>query len=231
MLFRPSRGIRRDAQDELAFRDPHAVYAGIDLKLHQVVHLRQPFGTKIDLFPGSDRTKEFHAPDRRKKKQRLWHFGVTRRRRDAGRLRERLGQDDAGNQWIIRKMTGEDRIIREKRRCGLRESTRITLDQFAHEDKWRSMRQTEKRPTGLDRHTKFFLSAIRFPKSDFPLSRSQNRRTSSSHRHGGCPPGSHRSEATHRRTAAGRPRTPLSLRNAPSGCRRVPSRARFRPSI
>src|ERR1700682_4954696 len=67
-LFRPSRGIRRYAQDELAFRDPHAVYAGIDFKLHQVVHLRQSFGAKIDLFPGPDGTKEFHAPDRGKKK-------------------------------------------------------------------------------------------------------------------------------------------------------------------
>jgi hypothetical protein len=145
MLFRPSGGIRRYAQDELAFRDPLAVYAGIDLKLHQVVHLRQSFGAEIDLFPGSDGTKEFHAPDRRKKKQWLWNFVVTRRRRNAGRLRERLGQDDAGNQWIVRKMTGEDRIIRGKRRCGFRENPRVTLDQFAHEDKRRSMRQTEKR--------------------------------------------------------------------------------------
>lgn len=140
LLFRPGRGIRRHAQDKLAFRDPHAVYAGIDSKLHQVVHLRQSFGAEIDLFPGSDGTKEFHAPDRGKKKQRLWNFGVTRRRRDAGRLRERLGKDDAGNQWIIRKMTGEDRIIRGKRRCGFRESTRVALDQFAHEDKRRPMR-------------------------------------------------------------------------------------------
>ena len=143
MLFRPGRGIRRYAQDELTFRDLHAVYAGIDFKLHQVVHPRQSFGAKIDLFPGSDGTKEFHVPDRGKKKQGLWNVGVTRRRRDAGRLRERLGKDDAGNQWIIREMTGEDRIICGKRRFGFRESTRVALDQFAHEDKRRSMRQTE----------------------------------------------------------------------------------------
>ena len=144
MLFRPGRGIRRYAQDELAFRDPHAVYAGIDLKLHQVVHLRQSFGAKIDLFPGPDGTKEFHAPDRGKKKQRLWTFAVTGGRRDAGRLRERLGQDDAGHQRVIRKVTGENRIIRGKPGCGFRESTRVALDQFAHEDKRRSMRQAEK---------------------------------------------------------------------------------------
>ena len=77
MLFRPSRGICRYAQDELAFRDPHAVYAGIDLKLHQIVHLRQSFGAKIDLFSRPDGTKEFHAPDRGKKKERFWNSGVT----------------------------------------------------------------------------------------------------------------------------------------------------------
>lgn len=145
MLFRPGRGIRRYAQDELAFRDPHAVYAGIDLKLHQVVYLRQSFGAKVDLFPRPDGTKEFHAPDRGKKKERLWNFGVTRGRRDAGRLRERLGQDDAGDKGITRKMTDEDRIIRGKRRRGFRENARVALDQFAHEDKRRSMWQTEER--------------------------------------------------------------------------------------
>ncbi len=145
MLFRPRREIRRYAQDELAFRDPHAFYSGIYLKLHQVVHLRQSFGAKVDLFSRSDGTKEFHAPNRGKKKQRLCTLRATRRRRDAGRLRERLGQDDAGNQRIIGKMTGEDRIIRGKRRCGFRERARGALDQFAHEDKRRSMRQTEKR--------------------------------------------------------------------------------------
>ena len=171
MLFRPRREIRRYAQDELAFRDPHAFDSGINLKLHQVVHLRQSFGTKVDLFSRPDGTKEFHAPNRGKKKQRLWNLRVTRCRRDAGRLRERLRKDDPGNQWIIRKMTGEDRVIRGKRRCGFRENARVAPDQFAHENKRRSMRQTEKRPTGLDRHTRLFLSAIRLPKSVFPLTR------------------------------------------------------------
>ena len=173
MLFRPSRGIRRYAQDELAFRDPHAVYAGIDLKLHQVVHLRQSFDAKIDLFPGPDGTKEFHAPDRGKKKQRLWNFEVTRGRRDAGRLRERLGQDDAGNQWITRKMTGEDRIIRGKRRSSFRESARVALDQFAHEDKRRSMRQTEKSLTrgNAVSHAFFPQSGFRNPIFPQPLTK------------------------------------------------------------
>ena len=116
LLFRSSRGIRRHAQDELAFGDPHASYAGIDLELQQVTHLRHSFGAKIDLFPGSDSTKKFHAFDRRKKKQRLWNFRVTGRRGDAGRLRERLGQDHAGNERITREMAGEYWIIRGKRR-------------------------------------------------------------------------------------------------------------------
>jgi hypothetical protein len=178
MLFRPARGIRRYAQDELAFRHAHAFYAGLDSKLHQVVHLRQSFSAKLDLFSGPDGPKEFHAPDRGKKKQRLGRFVVTRSRRDPGRLRERLGQDDAGNQWIIRKMTGEDRIVRGKRCDSLRQITRVALDQCADENKRRSMRQTEKRPTRLDRHAKVFLCAIRltarrsgFAKSAFPLTR------------------------------------------------------------
>ena len=144
MLFRPGRGTRRYVQDELAFRDSHAVYAGINFKLHQVVYLRQSFGAQIDLFAGPDGTKEFHAPNRGKKKERLWNFRATRRRRDAGCLRERLCKDDARNQWITGKMTGEDRIMRGKRGSGFRESTRVALDQFAHKDKRRSMRQTEK---------------------------------------------------------------------------------------
>ena len=114
MLFRFYRGIRRQAQNELAFRDPHAAYAGIDLELQQVAHLRHFFGAKIDLFPGPDSPKEFHAPDRGKKKQRLCRFGITGGRSDAGRLRKRFGQNHAGNQWITREMTGEDRIIRGK---------------------------------------------------------------------------------------------------------------------
>ena len=143
MLFRRAGGIRRSAQDELAFRNAHTFHAGIDPKLHQVVHLRQSFSAKLDLFSGADGSKEFHAPDRGKKKQRLGPFGITRSRRDASRLRERLGQDDSGNQWIIRKMAGEDRIVRGKRRDRFRQNTRVALDQFAHENKRRSMRQTE----------------------------------------------------------------------------------------
>ena len=113
MLFWPS-GTRSYVQDELAFRDSHAVYAGLNFKLHQVVHLRQFFGAQIYLFAGPNGMKEFHAPNRGKKEQRLWNFRITRRRRDAGCLRERLGKDDAGNKWITGKMTGENRIIRGK---------------------------------------------------------------------------------------------------------------------
>lgn len=178
MLFRPARGIRRYAQDELAFRHAHAFYAGLDSKLHQVVHLRQSFSAKLDLFPGPDGPKEFHAPDRGKKKQRLCAFVVTRSRRDPGRLRERLGQDDARNQWITRKMAGEDRIVRSKRRDSFRQSTRVALDQFTDKNKRRSMRQTEKRPTALERHANIFLCTIRlsarrsaFTKSAFALTR------------------------------------------------------------
>jgi len=117
ILFRSNRGIRRQTQDKLAFRDPHAAYAGIDLELQQVAHLRHSFRAKIDSFPGPDSTKEFHAPDRGKEEERPGAFRITGGRRDAGRLRERLGQNYARNQWITRKMTGEDRIIRGKRRC------------------------------------------------------------------------------------------------------------------
>ena len=148
MLFRPARGIRRYAQDELAFRHAHAFYAGLDSKLHQVVHLRHSFSAKLNLFSGTDGPKEFHAPDRGKKKQRLGRFVVTRSRRDPGCLRERLGQDNARNQWIIRKMTGEDRIIRGKRRNGFRQSSRVALDQFAHENKRRSMGKAKVRKRG-----------------------------------------------------------------------------------
>ena len=112
ILFRSSRGIRCQAQDELAFRDPYASYAGIDLELQQVAHLRHSFGTKIDWFPGPDSTKEFHASDRGKQEERPGLFRVTGRRRNAGRLRERLGQDHAGDQWITREMTGKDQVIR-----------------------------------------------------------------------------------------------------------------------
>lgn len=143
MLFRSSRGIRRQAQDELAFRDPRAAYAGIDLELQQVAYLRHFFGAQIDLFPGPDGTKEFHAPDRGKKKQRLWNFRVPGCRRDAGRLRERLGQNHAGDQWIIREMTDEDRIVRAKRRSGLRERTWLAFDQFPHENKRRPVGKAE----------------------------------------------------------------------------------------
>ena len=143
MLIRPARGIRRYVQDELAFRHANAFHAGLDSKLHQVVHLRQSFSAKLDLFAGPDGPKEFHAPDRGKKKERLGRVGITRSRRDAGRLRKRLGQDDAGHQWITRKMTGEDRIIRGKRRHSLRQITRVALDQFADENERRSMGQTE----------------------------------------------------------------------------------------
>jgi hypothetical protein len=144
MLFRRAPGIRRHAQDELAFRNAHAFYARIDFKLHQVVHLRQFFSAKLDQFSRPDGPKEFHAPDCGKKKQRLGPFGETRSCRDPGRLRERLGQDDAGNQWIIWKMTGEDRIIRGKRRDRFRQNTRVALDQFAHENKRRSMGKAKK---------------------------------------------------------------------------------------
>ena len=113
MLF-ASRGIRRHAQDELAFRHLHAAYTGFDSKLHQVAHVRQLFGTKINPLPGSNGTKEFHAPDRGKKKHGLRVFGVARRRGNTGRLRESFCQDDARNERITRKMTGEDRIVRGK---------------------------------------------------------------------------------------------------------------------
>ena len=149
MLFRRVRGFRRSAQDELAFRNAHAFYAGLDSKLHQVAHLRQSFSAKLDLFSGADGPKEFHAPDRGKKKQRLGRVGITRSRRDAGRLRKRLGQDDAGHQWIIRKMTGEDRIIRGKRRDRFRQGSRVAPGQFADENKWRSVRKAKEVTSGV----------------------------------------------------------------------------------
>ena len=135
MLFRFSRVTRRQAQDELAFRDPHASYAGIDLELQQVAHLRHSLGPKVDWFPGPDRTKEFHPPDRGQEEERPRVFRVTGRRRDAGRLRECLGQDHAGNERITREMTGEDRIIRGKRRSRFRRDAGIAPKQFAHKNK------------------------------------------------------------------------------------------------
>jgi hypothetical protein len=59
-------------------------------------------------------------------------------------LRERLGQDDAGHQRVIRKVTGENRIIRGKRRGGFRENARVALDQFADENKRRPMGKAKK---------------------------------------------------------------------------------------
>ena len=74
-------------------------------------------------------------------------FGMTRRRRETGRLGERFGQDDAGNQRITREMTGEHRIIRGKGRHSLRGNTGIAPDQLAHENKGRAMREAEERMT------------------------------------------------------------------------------------
>src|SRR6267143_676163 len=176
ILFRPLRGIRRQAQDELAFRYPHAAYAGIDLELQQVAHLRHSFGAKSDLFPGSNSTKEFHAPDRGKKEERLWDLAVTGCRRDASRLRERLGQDDAGNQWITGKMTGEDRIIRGKRGRGFREVTRVALDQFPHENKRRPVWQIKVGERGWrmeDRGWRLFQRSILNPPSSILASSPQ----------------------------------------------------------
>ena len=68
-----------------------------------------------------------------------------RRGSDPRRLRERFRQDDTGNERITRKMSREDRIVRGERRNRFRENTGLALDQLAHENKRRAMRQTEKR--------------------------------------------------------------------------------------
>jgi hypothetical protein len=111
LLCRPWRGTRRQAQDELAFRHPHATYAGIDLELQQVIHLRQFFRAKIDPFAGPDGPQKFHAPDRGKKKQRLGIFQVSGRRGKAGRLGQGFGEDHSRNQWITWEMPAEDRVV------------------------------------------------------------------------------------------------------------------------
>ena len=144
MLFRPARGIRRYVQDELAFRHAHAFHAGLDSKLHQVVHLRQSFSAKLDLFAGPDGPKEFHAPDRGKKKERFRIFWVTRGRGDARRLGKRFGEDYARHERVVRKMSGEHRIIARKPSRGLRGNPRLALDQLAHKDKRRAMGKTKK---------------------------------------------------------------------------------------
>lgn len=154
MLF-ASRGIRRRAQDELAFRHLHTAYPGFDFKLHQVAHVRQLFGAKIYPLPGPNGPKEFHAPDRGKKKHGLRVFGMIRRRGDPRRLRKRFRQDDAGNQRITRKMTGEDRIVRGKRRDRFRGDTGIALDQVAHENKWRAVGEAEKVTSDVGQVTSF----------------------------------------------------------------------------
>ncbi len=144
MLFRSCRWIRRQAQDQLAFRNPHALYAGIDLELQQVAHLCHSFSPKIDWFPRPDGTKEFHAPDRGQEKERPRVFRVTGRRRDAGRLRERLGQNHAGNEWIAREMSGENRIIRGKGCRRFRGCAGAARDQFTNKDERWSMWKAEK---------------------------------------------------------------------------------------
>jgi hypothetical protein len=110
VLCRPRRGTRRQAQDELAFRHPHAAYAGIDLELQQVIHLRQFLGAKIDPFAGPNSAQEFHAPDRGKKKERLGTFRVTGRRGEAGRLGQCFGQDHSRNKRITWEMPEEHRV-------------------------------------------------------------------------------------------------------------------------
>ena len=143
VLFWSARGIRY-AQDELAFRNADTVYAGIHSELHQVVHLRQFFSAQRDLFPGSNGSKEFHASDRGEKKERPASLAVTGSRRDAGRLGERFGKDDAGHKGIARKMTGENGIIRGKRGDGFRRNPRVALAQLAHENKRRAMGKAKK---------------------------------------------------------------------------------------
>ena len=143
-LFRSSRGVRRHAQDELTLRDRFASHTGFDPKLHQVVHVRQFFGMKVDRFLRPDRAQKLHHPDRGEKKERPGIFRKTGCGGDPRRLGKRFGKDYARHQRVSRKVSREHCIVGVERRPRLDGAARFASDYLTDKNEGRPMRQTQK---------------------------------------------------------------------------------------
>lgn len=127
----------------MSFRDRVAVHPGRDLELPEVAHLGQLLGPQRDFLLRPDGGEKFHAPNGGEKKERPLLICKTGGGRDPGGLRQRLGQDDARDERVARKMPGKHRIVAREKGGAFRQLPGVAAEQLPNENKGRPMGKME----------------------------------------------------------------------------------------
>ena len=135
------RTFRRAAEHQLSFGHHSIANARADLELPKLTDLRQFFSFEQNLFFRPNRAEKFHPANPREQKERPRIFGKTGSARDAGGLGERLSQDNTGNERIIGKMAGENRIAGRENRRALGALARLAVAHLPNENERRTMRK------------------------------------------------------------------------------------------
>ena len=135
---------RRPREHQLPFGHGRAVHGRLNRKLQQVAHLRQSLRLQKNFIRWARRAREFHAADGGKQKARFTIFCLSCAGGDAGGLRQRFSQDDAGDERIPGKMPGKHRIIHGESSAAFGGFSRNDREQLPHKNERRAMRQAEK---------------------------------------------------------------------------------------
>jgi hypothetical protein len=132
---------RRKTEHDLAFRHRLPAHARADLELPQLAHLREPLGPEQNLLLRPNSREKFHRSNRGEEKERTCVLREAGCGGNSGSLRERLGQNYAGDKRIARKMSGKHWIVAPEKGGALGAQARLTVEHLPDEDEWCSMWQ------------------------------------------------------------------------------------------
>jgi len=129
------------AENKLPFGNRLSADVGCHFELPETIILRQLFGPQKDLSFGPHGAEKLHSTDGCEQKCRPRIFRKTRGSGDPRGLRERLGQNNSRDDWIFRKVAGEDWVVVGENSRTFGGLARFAAEQLPNEYERRAMGQ------------------------------------------------------------------------------------------